>query len=116
MGQRYVHHLLTDVDDKIHDATTVQMLTSAVPDKLKPGALMATWLSAHSKWILAGVVPKLFQIAFMFSQPLLVETAIAFAATPDETEFNNLGYGLIGAYTIIYVGIAVCLISSRNHE
>jgi ATP-binding cassette, subfamily C (CFTR/MRP), member 1 len=68
---------------------------------------MVTWFAVHGKWILAGVIPRIFQIGFTFSQPLLVEAAVAFAATPDETRYNNLGYGLIGAYAIIYTGIAV---------
>lgn len=57
--------------------------------------------------ILAGVIPKLCQIAFLFTQPLLVERAMSFAGTPNQTEFNNIGYGLIGAYALVYSGIAV---------
>lgn len=85
----------------------VMLTFRAVPDKSQSGALLFTWLSAHSKMILAGVIPKLFQIALLFTQPLLVERAISFAATPNRAEFNNIGYGLIGAYALVYSGIAV---------
>lgn len=83
------------------------MLIIAVTDKTGSGALLSTWLSAHKRMILAGAIPKLCQIAFVFTQPLLVERAIAFAATPSTREHNNVGYGLIGAYVLVYFGIAV---------
>ncbi|PHH65591.1 hypothetical protein CDD81_2026 [Ophiocordyceps australis] len=78
-----------------------------VPDKAQSGALLSTWLSAHSRMILAGALPKLCLIAFLFTQPLLVERAMSFASTPDQPVFNNVGYGLIGAYALVYTGIAV---------
>lgn len=52
-------------------------------------------------------VPKIFQIAFTYTQPFLVKQGIALAGMPEIQPYNNFGYGLIGAYAIVYTGIAV---------
>lgn len=53
------------------------------------------------------VIPRLFQIGFTYAQPFLVTAAINLAATPQTQPYNNNGYGLIGAYILVYSGIAV---------
>lgn len=78
-----------------------------VPDKERPGALLYTWLSVQSHWYMAAVFPRLCQTAFTYTQPFLVTKAIEFAYTPETVAYNNVGYGLIGAYVLVYSGIAV---------
>lgn len=53
------------------------------------------------------IIPRLFQIGFTYAQPFLITAAINLAATPQTQQFNNNGYGLIGAYILVYTGIAV---------
>lgn len=53
------------------------------------------------------IIPRLFQIGFTYTQPFLITAAINLAATPQTQQFNNNGYGLIGAYILVYTGIAV---------
>lgn len=53
------------------------------------------------------IIPRLFQIVFTYTQPFLITAAINLAATPQTPQFNNNGYGLIGAYILVYTGIAV---------
>lgn len=60
------------------------------------------------KWRLLSIVPpRLGLIAFNFCQPFLIERAIGFSSRPRSEEPNNVGYGLIGAYFIVYTGIAI---------
>ena len=60
------------------------------------------------KWrLLSGIPPRLGLIAFNFCQPFLVQRAINFASRSKTQDPNNVGYGLIGAYFIVYSGIAI---------
>lgn len=53
------------------------------------------------------MIPRLVLIAFSITQPFLIETAIEFVDAG--TKPNRYGYGLVGAFGITYLGIAVCL-------
>jgi ATP-binding cassette, subfamily C (CFTR/MRP), member 1 len=82
-----------------------------VPDKTRPNALYNAWFSVQWTSFASAVFPRLCQTAFTFAQPFLISRAIALAVTPQTTEYNNVGYGLIGAYVLVYGGIAVSPIS-----
>lgn len=61
--------------------------------------------------LLMAVPARLALIGFNYSQPFLLTAAVSYVqgTWPNETE--DVGYGLIGAAIIIYLGIAV----SSNH-
>ncbi|CAN9446968.1 unnamed protein product [Alternaria alternata] len=60
------------------------------------------------KWpILAVVPPRLCLIAFNFCQPFLIERAVNFSQEAETAQTANIGYGLIGAYIIVFIGIAI---------
>jgi len=60
----------------------------------------------HYKWaVLAGIFPRLAQIGFFFAQPYIVGAFTTFVSAEDSS--LNEGYGLIGAFAFVYVGIAV---------
>ncbi|ORY11757.1 hypothetical protein BCR34DRAFT_455438, partial [Clohesyomyces aquaticus] len=60
------------------------------------------------KWpFLAAVAPRACLIAFNFCQPFLINRAISYSQQPREAQTANIGYGLIGAYVLVYVGIAI---------
>ena len=62
------------------------------------------------KWrLLAAVPPRLGLIAFNFCQPFLITRAVEFNQQPVNGSTTNAGYGLIGAYFIVYCGIAVTM-------
>ncbi|KAF2177348.1 hypothetical protein K469DRAFT_755155 [Zopfia rhizophila CBS 207.26] len=54
-----------------------------------------------------AIVPRLCLIAFNFCQPFLIQRAIGLADEPITSETTNFGYGMIGAYVLVYVGISV---------
>ncbi|KAG9258286.1 multidrug resistance-like protein [Emericellopsis atlantica] len=84
-----------------------------VKDQKKPNALFGAWLSAFQGPILLPAFARLFQIGFTFAQPFLVTAAIRLAALPQQDPYNNLGYGLIGAYILVYGGIAISVSQSE---
>lgn len=58
------------------------------------------------KWqLLAVVLPRLFLLAFTICQPLILNRFLDFLQNPSETD--NYGYGLIGAYGLVYLGISI---------
>jgi hypothetical protein len=71
-------------------------------------ALFWTFL-VYYKWdVLAGVLPRLAYTGFIFSQPFLVHRVLTFIEEPEDINSKNIAYGLIGAYALVYIGIAVC--------
>lgn len=55
------------------------------------------------------MLPRLALIAFSIAQPFLIQEAIDFVE--DGTMTNRYGYGLIGAFGLTYLGIAVRIYS-----
>jgi len=64
------------------------------------------------KWpILVPMIPRLALLALTFCQPLLLRRLLDYLNNSD-VEDNNIGYGLIGAYFVVYVGLAVSALAS----
>ncbi|KUM60794.1 hypothetical protein ACN42_g6342 [Penicillium freii] len=62
------------------------------------------------KWpLLAGVPARACVVAFNFCQPLLLERSLSFFNSPVNKSTQNIGYGLIGAYIMVYAGLAVSM-------
>jgi len=57
--------------------------------------------------LLLVVPPRLSLIGFTYAQPFLITRAIDFLSEPDTVNSKNIGYGLIGATGLIYLGIAI---------
>lgn len=58
------------------------------------------------RWsIIAVIIPRLALLAFTIGQPLILNRFLIFL--DDESQPVNIGYGLIGAYGLVYFGIAV---------
>lgn len=78
-----------------------------VHDKTRPNALPKMWISVQFREVIATGMLKLCVIGFNLAQPLLLSRAIALASTPETERYNDIGYGLTGAYALVYVGIAI---------
>lgn len=77
-------------------------------DKYGSNALLWTFVS-HFKWdYLAGIIPRLANVGFCFAQPFLVERVLDFMNEPEHVNSDNYARGLVAAYGIVYVGLAVC--------
>ncbi|KAF2834051.1 hypothetical protein CC86DRAFT_451542 [Ophiobolus disseminans] len=76
--------------------------------KLKSKPKISLVLLRELKWdLLTPVVPRLILIAFTFCQPLLLQRFLSYLQDPVERQNANIGYGLIGAYFLVYFGMAV---------
>ncbi|KAJ6082006.1 hypothetical protein N7499_006880 [Penicillium canescens] len=100
---------LPSLDDDLKNASNSQSLFERwdKADKYRSNALLWTFV-AHYKWaFLEGVLPRLAYTGFCFAQPFLVERVLDFMTEPEHVNSTNYAYGLIGAYAIVYIGIAV---------
>jgi ATP-binding cassette subfamily C (CFTR/MRP) protein 1 len=55
-------------------------------------------------------------IGFNYAQPFLITAAIATISGPKDASKSNDGYGLIGATSLIYLGIAVSKGMKVSHQ
>lgn len=62
---------------------------------------------ARALWLPLSVtmIPRFFLVGFSLAQPFLIERAVNFVENKEDTN-NSVGYGLIGAYGMTYIGIA----------
>ncbi|KAJ5185124.1 hypothetical protein N7491_007004 [Penicillium cf. griseofulvum] len=100
---------LPALDSKITAASDPRLLFEEwnKANKYRPNALLWTLMS-HYKWdFLEGVLPRLAFTGSCFAQPFLVERVINFMAEPEHVNSTNYAYGLIAAYAIVYLGIAI---------
>ncbi|KAF3102920.1 hypothetical protein TWF706_005048 [Orbilia oligospora] len=57
--------------------------------------------------LLLAAIPRLILIVFIFCQPLLLETFLGYLKDPEERKNANIGKAIIGAYALVYVGMAI---------
>ncbi|KAK4222045.1 ABC transporter [Podospora fimiseda] len=57
--------------------------------------------------ILIPILPRLALLAFTMCQPLMLQRLLNYLSDPAQLENRNIGYGLVGAAVIIYIGMAV---------
>lgn len=75
--------------------------------KKNPNSLLGTVFITF-KWPLLKVIfPRACLIGLTYSQPFLVSRAIRLSQEPVTDKTTNIGYGLIGAYVLVYTGIGV---------
>ncbi|CAI7570859.1 unnamed protein product [Penicillium viridicatum] len=100
---------LPTLDNDIRAASNPQSLLERwdKANKYHQNSLLWTFVS-HYKWaFLEGVLPRLAYTGFCFAQPFLVERVLDFMTEPEHVNSANYAYGLIGAYAIVYLGIAI---------
>lgn len=100
---------LTPLDKHLTSEYLYNQVHQPWADKSKAGprSLLILFFSRLRWRLLAAVPPRLGLIAFNFCQPFLIQRAIDFSRQPVNGSTTNVGYGLIGAYFLVYCGIAV---------
>ncbi|KAH8701351.1 P-loop containing nucleoside triphosphate hydrolase protein [Phaeosphaeriaceae sp. PMI808] len=77
--------------------------------KKSPNSLFVMVMGTLKRPIIATMLPRIALTAFNFCQPFLVERAVLLSQEPVTPQSRNVGYGMIGAYFIVYVGIAISM-------
>ena len=57
---------------------------------------------------LSMMPPRIVLIGLTFAQPFLIQRVLSLLAEDDTHQTRNMGYGLIGATALIYLGLAIC--------
>lgn len=70
-------------------------------------ALLWTLVACFKWTLLSGVFPRACLVGLTVAQPFLIETAINLSAAPSTPVNENHGYAMMGAYALVYLGIAV---------
>ncbi|KAL4809627.1 P-loop containing nucleoside triphosphate hydrolase protein [Aspergillus unguis] len=79
-----------------------------VPQK-DPNALLFLTLKTFKWPICAAIIPRACLVALNFCQPLLLHRSLDFSLEPVNSATNNTGYGLIGAYILVYTGLGITM-------
>ena len=74
-----------------------------------PNSLFFVTLKAFKWQILSGVPPRACLVALNLCQPLLLHRSLSFSTEQVNQDTDNVGYGLIGAYALVYTGLAVSM-------
>ncbi|KAF6834852.1 ABC transporter [Colletotrichum musicola] len=109
VGYRKVISLsdLPDLDSSLESRVLHKGLATAWDkyDHRRHRSLLRACFRSYLIPFLAPVIPRLCLTVFTFAQPFLINTTVTFVG--QETPDANFGRGLIGAWALVYVGIAV---------
>lgn len=75
-------------------------------------ALVLTTVLTFRWEVLFIAFPKLVWVALSLSQPFLIQEAVSFVQSAETGGNDNVGYGLIGGFALVYTGLAVSTLSS----
>lgn len=81
------------------------LLTLYAGNKKRNHALVLQVLLAFPKELLLIFVARSLEVALLIAYPSLVQQAVSFLETPSASV--NIGYGLVGAFFFVSMGIAV---------
>ncbi|KAL4941343.1 hypothetical protein BDV06DRAFT_223239 [Aspergillus oleicola] len=88
--------------------STLDKAWSKVSQK-HPNTLLILTLKTFKWPICAAIPPRALLVALNFCQPLLLHRSLSYSTEPATSATNNIGYGLIGAYLLVYTGLGVTM-------
>ena len=77
-------------------------------------SLLIAMLSCFKGPLAILIFPRICLIGFKFSQPLLINRIISLIGEPETALNKDIGYGLIGATAVIYLGLAISTAQYRH--
>ena len=100
---------LYETDQELRSELLLDRLRKAFEGKNRSGryALVFAVLRCVRPALLSTIVPRVLLIGFKFSQPFLINRVITYVEGDRGDGSGNIGYGLIGATALIYIGTAV---------
>lgn len=99
------------VDDELEEDSVWAQLEAAWGSTRGPYRLIRATFLANSWSFSCAVVPRLALSVFTLCQPFLIESVVSYLVTDEHATHNEYGHALIGAFVLVYLGIAV-----SNHQ
>lgn len=81
------------------------MLMDVLANQLENNSLFWSTLWTTKSVFLSGVFARICLIAFKYAQPFLIERTVGFGKDLNQPE--SIGWGLTGAWFLVFVGLAV---------
>ncbi|KAL6886032.1 P-loop containing nucleoside triphosphate hydrolase protein [Trichoderma evansii] len=91
--------------------TTCRLKETAITDIDQ--SLLHNLVQLHWKDLLSPIIPRACFLALTLAQAFLVETATASLSDPEATQQSHSG--LVGAYVLVYLGLAVTYVLYRQN-
>jgi ATP-binding cassette, subfamily C (CFTR/MRP), member 1 len=103
---------LYEIDERLSSAVVRRRfeVAWAATDKTRKHALLLTTAYILRWQLLLSATPRLILVGFKYAQPFLLIRTISYVSNRNDQP-TNVGWALIGAYAIIYVGMALCTAS-----
>ncbi|EAW08899.1 putative ABC transporter [Aspergillus clavatus NRRL 1] len=101
---------LQTIAEKLHGVALEKVhpsVLAGVADQERKYGLFSALLRAFWLPIVSAGFPRLCLLGFTFAQPFLINRTVTFVSQPVTEETQNAGYGLIGAFALVYIGLAV---------
>lgn len=100
---------LPPLDSKLQSLSLHKQLKSKwkTHDRKRRNSLLLACLRAYWPSFLSAVIPRLCLSGFTFAQPFLISSTISFVGEDRHSRENDYGKGLVGAWALVFMGIAV---------
>ncbi|ATY62911.1 multidrug resistance-associated [Cordyceps militaris] len=96
--------------DKLHQKLQIHLDKA---DLLKKNAFVVACGRAFAWSFISAIIPRLFLIGFKFAQPFMINNVLDFIGNRQAPQ--NIGNGLLGAYALVYAGMAISMALYRYY-
>jgi ATP-binding cassette subfamily C (CFTR/MRP) protein 1 len=100
-------HDIPEVDEDLQGKNAGDRLQLSWDLRTSSRRLLGVTLQAYRWSYISGVIPRLALSAFTFCQPFLITATVDYIGSPTTATSKNYGQALVGAYVLVYLGIAV---------
>lgn len=106
---------LDEIDEALSSITVGHRFEAAwaAADKTRKHALLRTTAWVLRWQFMLSAMPRLILIGFRYAQPFLLNRTITYVSDRNDQP-SNVGWALVGAYAIVYVGLAICTASFEH--
>lgn len=98
---------IAHVDDDLQEKCTSMRLDTSWEQIRGRYRLLRATFRANMWPCISAILPRLALSAFNLCQPFLIKAAVLHMSTQTEKSNENYGQALVGAFVLVYVGIAV---------
>lgn len=100
---------MPEVDDRLQGDWTHKKLEQSWTQSKGRHRLIKAVFRSYFWPTLSGVIPRLSLCGFTFCQPFLITSTVGYFTGDTKSKPKEYGQALVGAFLIVYLGIAVCL-------